>query len=92
MDRSFWYQSELLSNSIIDQVSTLVVVEGVGDLVHDEVGMPEEAMNAVVKINADIVLVFLKTEMAEVEVFQPVVVQLKSDSSLYRRWSTRSSD
>jgi hypothetical protein len=46
----------------------LVVIEGVGYLVHDEVGMPEEAVDAVVEIDADIVFVFLEAEMAEVEV------------------------
>ena len=47
---------------------TLVVIEGVRYLVHDEVGMPEEAVDAVVEIDADIVFIFLKAEMAEVEV------------------------
>lgn len=60
----------------------MVVVEGVGYLVHDEVGMPEEAMNPVVEVNANIVLVFLQTEVPEVEIFQPVVIQLHCDCSL----------
>ena len=53
---------------------TLVVVEGVCDLVHDEVGMPEKTMYAVVEVDTNIVLVLLQAEMAEVEVFQPVVI------------------
>lgn len=48
---------------------TLVIVEGVCDLIHDEVGVSEEAVDAVVEINADVVFVFLEAEMAEVEVF-----------------------
>lgn len=69
---------------------TLVVVEGVGYLVHDEVGVPEEAVNAVVEVNADIVLVLLQAEMAEVEVFQPVIVQLHCDRRLSKERGTRS--
>lgn len=38
----------------------MVVVEGVCDLVHDEVGVPEEAVDAVVEIYADVVFVFLE--------------------------------
>lgn len=44
------------------------------DLIHDEVGVPEEAVNAVIKIDADIVLILLKTEMAKIEVLQPMIV------------------
>lgn len=68
-DSNFWYQSELLSNSMVVHGVTLVIVEGVCDLIHDEVGVSEEAVDAVVEINADVVFVFLEAEMAEVEVF-----------------------
>lgn len=53
-----------------------------GDLVHDEIGMPEEAMNPVVEVDADIVLVFLQAEVPEVEIFQPVIIQLHCDCRL----------
>lgn len=43
-------------------------------MIHDEVRVPEEAVDAVVEINADIVFVFLEAEMPEVEVLQPVIV------------------
>jgi hypothetical protein len=64
----------------------------VGDLVHDEVGMPEKAMDPVVEVNADVVLVLLQAEVTEVEILQPVVVQLHCDCSLDKEWVTRSSD
>lgn len=46
----------------------MTVVERMSDLVHDEVGMPEEAVYSIVKVNANVVLVFLKTEVPEVKV------------------------
>lgn len=55
---------------------TLVIVEGVGDLVHNEVGVPEKAMDAVVEVDANIILVLLEAEMPKIEVFEPVIVQL----------------
>lgn len=51
-------------------------------MIHDEVGVPEEAVDAVIKVNTDIVLVLLKAEMSEVEVFEPVIVQLVGDCAL----------
>ena len=71
---------------------TLVVVEGVCDLIHDEVGVPEEAVDAVVEVDADVILVLLQAEVSEVEVLQPVIVQLVRYRVLSCARSTRSSD
>jgi hypothetical protein len=52
--------SQSYYRTLSNECNTLVVVERVGDLIHDEVRMPEEAMDSIVQINADIVLVFLE--------------------------------
>ena len=61
---------------------TLVVVEGMGNLVHDVVGVFEEAKNTIVKFNAHIITILLQTERTEVEVFQPMIAYLSRQSSL----------
>ncbi len=47
-----------------------------GDLVHDEVGVLEEAQHAVVELDAHVVLVLLQAKRAEEQVLHPVVVQV----------------
>jgi len=68
----------------------LVVVEGVSNLIHDEVRVPEETMDSIVQINADIVFVFLEAEVAEEEVFEPMVIELHCYCSLRLIKHTRS--
>jgi len=41
---------------------TLVVVEGVGDLIHHVVAVLEKAKHSVVQLNAHIVLILLQAE------------------------------
>lgn len=61
-------------------------------MIHDEVGMPKEAMDSIVKIDAYIVFIFLEAEVAEVEVFEPMVIEFDCDCSLNNKVITRSSD
>lgn len=63
---------------------TLVVVEAVGDLVHDEVAVLEVAEQPVIDLDTDVVLVFLQAEAAEKEVLHPVVVQLRYHCFLHK--------
>lgn len=55
---------------------TLVVVEGVSNLVHYEVAVLEVTEQTVVDFDADVVFVLFQTKTAEVEVLHPVVVEL----------------
>jgi hypothetical protein len=47
---------------------TLAVVEGVSNLIHDEVRVTEEAMDPIVKINTNLVFIFLQAQVSEVKV------------------------
>ena len=61
-------------------------------LIHDVVGMFEEAKYAVVEFDAHIVFILLQTERAEIKVFEPVIVDLSCYGCLSYCKCTSSSD
>lgn len=69
---------------------TLVVVEGVGDLVHHVVRVLEEAEDPVVELDAHVIPVLLQAERTEIQILQPVLAQLLCYARLGSKQSTRS--
>jgi hypothetical protein len=50
-----------------------------GDLVHDKVGVLEEAQDAIVEFDANVVAILFHAERAENKVLHPMVVNLLDD-------------
>lgn len=73
-------------------MTTLIVVEGVGYLVHDVVGMLKEAQDSIVQLDAHVVPILFETEGTEIEILEPVVAQLASYGGLNQPSDTKSSD
>ena len=53
----------------------MTVVEGVSNLVHDEVGVLEEAEHTIIKFNAHIIFILFKAEGTDEEVLHPVIIE-----------------
>lgn len=62
------------------------------DLIHNVVRTFEKTENAVVQLDTHVVSVFLQAKRTEVEVFQPVIVELLGNCSLNRLECTISYD
>jgi len=64
------------------EVSTLIIVERMCDLIHNIIGAFEKTQNTVIQLDTHIVSIFLQTKWTEVEIFEPVIVELLCDCSL----------
>lgn len=54
----------------------MIVVEGMGDLIHDEVRILEKAQHSIIEFDTHVIFVLFQAERAEKEIFHPVIVQL----------------
>lgn len=84
MSTSFSNHSNEASNSAAEMnvaclpayLLTLGVIEVVGYLIDEVVGILEETEEAIVDLDADVALVLLETEAAVEEVFHPMITDL----------------
>jgi hypothetical protein len=70
----------------------LAVIVGVGNLVHYEVGVLEEAKHPIVEFDAHVIFVLLEAEGTEEQVLHPMVVEVFDEAVLYRETLTKFSD
>lgn len=63
-------------------IITLIVVEAVGYLIHNKVGIFEEAEKPIIDLSANAVLVLLQTEAAKEEVLHPMIIYIHNEAVL----------
>ena len=63
----------------------MVVVEGVCDLIHNEVRAFEETQHAIVEFDAHVVSVLLQAERTEKQILHPMILQFCDDCALCNR-------
>lgn len=60
-------------------INTLVIVEGMSDLVDQKLRVFEKTHQSVIDIDADDVFVFFEREAGEIKVLHPMIIKARND-------------